>query len=812
MSRETVINNRVTSTGKPLQVIPYTEKTPDWYKNNVDYYIMRSNFNFGSKDNTGRKDLRVLYEVYNNQFPLDWFAHVTDPLSAKVEAHKAFPAKIRPVTILRTNIDLLLGEWPRRPYVYNVENLGEGGYNNYMAALEEQLKTNITQHFVQAALQSAKESGQQITPEQEQQLQQNPPTPEKIKEQFQQTYKDAVAVKGQKFLRKMIREKEIKQKQHQMFKDWNIAGQAYSFKGVMNDDLVYRRVSPLCIDYDKSETEKLIENGEWVVNRELYVVSDVVNMFWQVLNKQNQIDIDNRLPFATAAGFYSALNGLYTDENARNKVPVYHVQWKGRRKVLFLSYLDPETFQYVEDVKVDEAYIPDKSRGEVVEERWVDEVYEGHRIGDQANAIYVNLQPAAVQRAPMNNMSACKLNYNGRKYSDTHAENLSVLEMGIPFQIMYIIITYILEKTIAKSKGKILMIDQNAIPNEGEWDDEKFFYYSEALGYALLNRNQVGVDKSWNQYQVLDMSLFDSIQQLIELQAHTKQEWDDLIGISRQRKGQTYSSDGQGVNERAVFQSTVITDMIFIGFEEFVQSELQGIMDYGKFLTAKGHKSIYNDDEFGTMLMEIFPEDFINEDLGVFVDSSSEHIHKLQQMQGLAQAMVQNNARISTVLEVMDAINVADLKAKIRRIEEIEDQIAASQGQSEQEALAAADERKERYAKYENILDTLFMNDEYNRKEDIEHIKGSYQLEAAAKDDSVNEDPNASANFEKLMLERQKFDVDRQDKLAERDRKTKELQLQKTELEHKMETDRQKLKLDARKITVAAKKKASPTK
>ena len=36
---------KVAIAGKPLQVIPYSEKNTDWFKDNVDYYIGRSNFN-----------------------------------------------------------------------------------------------------------------------------------------------------------------------------------------------------------------------------------------------------------------------------------------------------------------------------------------------------------------------------------------------------------------------------------------------------------------------------------------------------------------------------------------------------------------------------------------------------------------------------------------------------------------------------------------------------------------------------------------------------------------------------------------------
>lgn len=789
---------------KPLQIIPDAQKTDEWYKKNMNYYIHRSRMNYGQQTE-GYKDLRIMYEIYNNQFPEEWFSHITNPLSSNNPQYTKFPAKIRPVGILRTNIDLLLGEYPRRPFVYNVENLGDSGYNEFTDQLTQKMRANITQHFVQAALQQVQASGQKLTPEQVQQLQQNPPLPEQVQADFQGTYKDLIAMKGQHWLRRIIREKDVKKRLHWMFKDWLIAGQCYSYKGVFNDELWYEKVSPLQIDYDKSPEEKLVENGEWVVCRRMMVLSDVVERFYDKLSKENQDTLETQYWYNTPMGFYDHLNGIYTDPHERNKVPVFHVQWKGRKKVGFITYFDEETMQMVTK-DVDENYPVDKAT-EQVEWIWVNEVYEGWRIGPD---IYAHLRPVPVQRSEMNNHSACKLSYNGRKYSDTHSDNISVLELGIPFQILYIIITYILEKTIAKSKGKIMLIDQNAIPNEDDWDDEKFFYYAEALGYGLLNRNQVGVDKTWNQYQVVDMSLFDQIKQLIELQDYAKQQWDDTIGVTRQRKGETFASDGQGVNERAVFQSTVITDMLFIGFEEFQESELQGLMDYAKFLTSKGEKSLYNDDTVGTAIMEIEPDEFNNAQLGVFIDSSAKHIQDLKDAKAMAQAMLQNNSKPSTVLEVIESVNMSELKIKLKQIESIEEQISQQSAQSEQEHEKAMEEIKQRFQQYQEILDEKLMNAEYDRKEDLEYIRGTFST-YTAKEETGDKDNNGvpdAVDVQKLEIARKAQEAQAADMKTQRQQRNTELGQREVELNHKMEMDRKGHSIETKKLALAHKKLA----
>ena len=793
----------VDTAGRPLQLLSYSEKTEKWYKENANFYISRGNFMYGSQTSS-RKDLSQLYRIYNNEFPLEWFKHVTNPLSTENKAHKAFPAKVRPVTILRTNIDLLLGEWPRRPFVYNVENLGEDGYITYTERLKDEIAGNLSQHFIIATLQQMQANGEQLTQEQLQQLEQEPPLPEQVKTAFHATFKDALAIKGQKWLRRIIREKDVKKKLHKMFKHWLIAGMCFSFKGVVNDELVYEDISPLQLDYDKdTDSSEYVEDGEWVVCLRLYSISSVVDRYWQTLSQQDHENLESRYWYSSPSSFYDHLRGLYMSGEERNKVPVYHVQWKGRKKVGFVTSFDFEVMDFVTK-EVDEDYI--KAPGETIEWKWVNEVYECERIGDARDNIYTNMRPVQVQRNEMNNISACKLSYNGRKYSDLHSDNISVLELGLPFQIMFIILNYIMEKTLAKSKGKIILIDKNAIPGEGDWDDEKFFYYADAMGYGLLDRNQIGVDKSWNQYQVLDMTLFEYIKELIGLMDYYKQQWDDVIGITRQRKGQTYASDLQGVNERAVFQSTVITDMIFSGFEEFIEKELQGIMDFSKFLTSKGVKSIYNDDEFGTQLLEIEPEDFTNADMGVFVDSSAEHVRRLNEMKGYAQAMLQNNAKPSTVMEVIDSVNAAELKTKLKRIEEIEAGIAQQQAESEQDHEAMLEEIQRRHDEYKELLKRETMEAEYDRKEDLEYIKGSFNTFTFQDGDNNDNGVPDATEVAYLALDRQKLLVDIEDRRANRKLKQEEASTRKRALDHQIQQDAKDHKLAKEKLKIDRKK------
>lgn len=801
------------ATGRPLQRIPWSEKEKEekqWFKNNVEYYISLSNFNF---DGTGptRKDLRLLYQAYNSQFPSRWFSHVTDPLSAKDPMHKRFPAKVRPVTILRTNLDLLLGEYPKRPFVYQVMNLGEDGYNRYTDAFAKAVQDNLTKHFA-AAVQTEMAKMhpvEQVPGLDEVQL------PEALKEDFLSSYKDAIAIKGQKWLKRSMKEYRVRETFLRMFKDWLIAGRACSYKGILHGTFKYERVSPMNLDYDKSPDIEYIEDGEWAVRRRLLTLSEIVDEFYEQLKDEQLHDLENRSQYKSPIAFFQYLQETYDRDTFTGKIPVYHVVWKGKKHVGFLSYPDPTTGD-MQEMEVDEDYQVNKDIGEKIDMRWVNEVYEGYRVGDN---IYVTLGAIPVQRNEMNNVSSCKLPYNGRNYSDLHTENISVLEMGLPFQQMYIITNYVLEKTIAKSKGKITLVDKNAIPRGDGWTDEKFFYYAESLGYMLVNRNQAGVDKSWNQYHVLDMSLFDQIEQLIKLKDSFKQEWDDILGINRPRKGENYASDGKAVSEMGLMQSSVITDMIFNFFEEFTERELQGFLDFSKFVNVDGVKALYNNDEFGTELLEIDPTTYSYAELGILLNRSTDEMAALNAIKSQTNiaAMIQAGVKPSTIMEIQQAQNIAELKQKLKKVEELEAAMEQNEQQGEQQAQAAADERKQKFAEFENNLQALLIDKEWDRRDQNEDIKGEWnELAFKGTQDADNNGVPDAIEVEKLtndryktmtkaQMEREKLEA--QDRISKRDTATRE-----KEITSKEKIAGQKHATDIRKARIAAKKKPTTAK
>lgn len=747
--------------GKPIQRISEAEKNKDnkqWYKDTADFYIKSCIFDevaggaiYGSATRRNRK---MLYEVYNNQIPLEWFNHITNPYNTDKKEYQHWPAKIRPTTILRTNLDLLMSEYPKRPFSYFVSNLGEDAYIRYTEGLNEIINQTLQRKFIQIAEQTLNQEGISMGHTAASIAAQQIPTPDEMATAYKASYKDKLAIIGQKKLKRAIVESEFRRKLLKMFKDWLIAGEIISFKGVRHGKIDYQRLSPLDCDYDKSPDIDFYEDGEWFVHRPFQTVSDVVDNFYEDLKEADLTEIE-KVNFASVQAFYSYTSGLYTDHKQKlTKVPVFHVAWKGKKKLLKVTRPNDQTGEPEVDW-LDEDYV--KAEGEKTEEFWVNCVYEVYRVGDK---IYPIMRELPNQVSQMNDFSSCKLPFNGRCFSDLHAQNISVLEIGLPFQIMYIIVTRALEMTIAKSKGKIVLMDKNVIPKGAGWDEDRFFYYADALGWGLINRNQVGVDKSFNQYQVLDLTLYDSIKQLIQLQQHIKDEWDDTIGISRQRKAETYASDTAQGNTDALVQSTVMTDMIFIGFEEFQRRDMQGLLDLTRFCNLDGKRQLYNESEFDYELIDADPNEYAASELGLFTTDASVEGDIFKKLESYIQPLIQNGAKPSTVIEMLTAENVATMKAVIHKAEDLENQAAAAAAQNEQQKEEALEEIKERYATLENTLKKDFMEAEWDRKDQNEYIKGAFTIDNNPKINDGDNNDNGIPDVMEIMgheLEREKL-------------------------------------------------------
>jgi hypothetical protein len=726
---------------KPLLRVSEAEKTANDFshcKDVVDYLIGSTYFqDVTGQRNSNYRDLYVLYNVYNNVIPEEYFSYVTNPLNSVKKQHTSFPAKIRPYNIIRPNCDLLFGEFDKRPKNYTVWVSDGEAMNNAEEQLYSALLSNLQQRFINK-VNELSGGNEEATGVESQPVE----LPLKLKAKFLSNYKDERAQWGQVNLEEIDHDVQTTEQFARMFKDFVIAGECYSLKRVHKGRISYERVSPMDVDYDKAPDNKYVEDASWVVRRKYVLPSDVVSQFYEEL-RPTQIDKmesqDAGLPFTTPY-FNTLFGNTYRREEdlKRTKLTQYHITWKFYKKIGVLAYADEMGMP--QQMEVDENYKADKNVGESVEWIWVPDWWETYRVdtpninadpkssNSEIDTLYLGTRRIEEQRTEEFDFGYCKGPFNGIRFSDVHSRNTSIVELGLPYQIMYIILHYRLELALAKSKGKIALLDINTIPNTKGWDEEKFFYHSEANGYALLNRNQLGVDKGWNQYQVLDLSLFEHIANLIKIMDYVRTEWDQLVGFTPQRKGQVAASETASGVDAARYQSSVISERLFQGFDEFIRTERQGLLDLSKFTNLTGRRAIHYGDDMQSQMLEIDPARYTETTFNIHVSNSSSDLEDVQTMKGQAANFAAQGSRPSVIAEILQAKNISKLKGILKAMEAEEMEKADKQSQAENQIATQKMEIEKQYREIEFTFDSLLQKEKLEGDKELAHIKGQYAL------------------------------------------------------------------------------------
>jgi len=743
----------------PKQKLPRSRKTKEWGKKSMNAFIDRTQFSSQHKSH-----MHKYYDAYNGNLSEADYNYVINPYNSEKHKTKGFPAKLRSYNIIKPVIDLLLGEKAKRPFSHQVVVRNSDMQSMQDELMKEELRKYLEQKFVNDLNEMGMDTGM---PSKEL------PQLQSMQEEIIGNYKDIRAVMGQQTLDYLIDKLELPDNLQTAFFDWLVSGEVYTYKDICMDDVEYEVVSPLDIDYEKSPDVQFIEDGDWCVRRKMMSVNAIVDNFYDVL-KDSEIDRLENPSQKTSTGIISPFSPNYPETDAERFAEVLHVTWKSFARIGILTYFDDMGQE--QNMVVDETYKVDKEANENVEYFWVNQVWEGYRIdGD----IYVNIRPHQVQRNEMSNLSICKLPYNGRIYSNRHSDQVSIVSMGVPYQILYNIFHYRLELSIAKNKDKIMLMEMNTIPKRHGWDEEKFMYYADAMGYAFIDstaEGKRGERVSFNQFQVLDMSLGQYIAAQFQLLQSVKQEWEELVGISRQRKGQVQASDGIGATERAVFQSSVMTEELFRRFDKFTEREFNGLLDTAKTAYKDGKKTQYVTSDYREAILDIDPGLFQEAEFGVFVKNNSIEQDKLQALKQLTLSFAQNGSQPSTIAEILEGNNFAQIKTKLQEVDKLEKQIQAQQQQQAQQMQSEQLQAQAQSQQAARDFEASENQKDRDNKIEIEQMK----VAAKAVDQDMNDNGvNDQVDLAKVQLEREKLQVKKEEIRNKKEIEEKKIAVQK---------------------------------
>jgi len=683
----------------PRQTLLFKQKGKKWGQKCVDWAASRTYFNYSPV----RRDvvhMKVNYDLMNGIIHMDDVAAILNPGNIST----AFlPEKIQHYPIINSKINTLRGEEAARVFDWRV--IVTNPYS--ITQMEEDKKAEFMQ-----AVQNIVENTDIDQQQAEKQVQEN-------QEYFDYSWQDLREIRANELLRHYSKEQNFKQTFNEGFVDACANSMEVYQCGIMGGEPFLVRLNPMKLRVFRNGYSNRIEDADVIIYEDYWNPSRIVDTYGDELTPAQVKWLSDELPDfggqgpVGAAGNYNEafpfINrkhivgeegiiidgdtslGTIFDElttmdggfgsdllpyDVAGNVRVLRVWWKSKRKIFRVKSFDPETGEENLDF-YPETYVPDEDAGEEATTLWINEMWEGTKIGQD---IYVGIRPCLVQHNSMSNPSRCHSGIVGTIYNINESVPYSLVDMMKPYNYLYDAIHAKLVDLIATNWGKLLEMDLALKPKN--WEVEKWMYFARAnkvlikdsfnegtkgaatgkLAAGLNNASKGYIDADWGQ----------SIQNYIELLQWTKDSMSDLVGINRQREGNTYNRETVGGIERAVLQSSYITDWLFQQHDDTKRRVLECFLEEAKgALRGRSKKFQYILSDGSRRLMEIDGDEFCESDYGLLVDNSQDTQQFNSRIDAIAQAMAQNDYRVSSLIKLYSS---ASIQEKIRLIEKDEKQ------------------------------------------------------------------------------------------------------------------------------------------
>jgi len=806
----------------PYQRRNTSQKTKEFFRKCVDAGAGMSGWaqdNFGSSAiRATRKNKVINYNLYNNIVDPTEAKKATDPFN--IQFKNETPVSYKNYPLVNANINLLIGEERKRRFNPMFVLTSSD-------AVTEKVR-HITESFHELAIQAV------IAGETDEQR-----LATKIKN-FDRwknyTYKDARERMANQVIQYLYYTQNLKEVYSRAFEDLLIASEEIAVIEIIGNEPILRKGNPINFYTLRGGDSYKIEDNEIIVEDGYLPPGECIDRYREFL-KPSEIDkIESGYSFTTTAkksmfkeqllnqpisfndiveeagiGNIIRLNqqgntyfgGAFDSEG---NVHVTRVVWRGMRKIGIIEYWD-EDGNFVKDL-VPETYEADKERGEKVEWTWVTEWYEGTRIADD---IYVKLQPLEMQIRTLDNLASSSPGIVGSAFNVGSFKAMSMVDMTKDYQYLYNNIMHRTESAIAKYIGKVGKVNSAMIPDG--WTMDKWLYYLYNMNLMIedpFNEGTKGLSQgklagsmsqTGNSTEIGDAEF---IQQHLGILQFIEGRVDQITGITPQRKGAIDNRETVGGVERAVMQSSHITEKWFGIHDDFKIRSLEVLLEAAKVAWDKKSftRSFVMDDQTEAVL-DFDSEIFKESSYGGYLNSDSDNQNLLEQMRGLAQPMLQNGATMSMVAELYRTKDIGSLQKKIEQFEqELREQAEAAQ-QAAMEAEAAA--RQE-----EMELEMMKLDIEQQEKE-LDREIAQYKIDqdnytrirvAEINAFRFQQDQDMNNNQIPDQLEVGKLAIEELRTSSDVFSRNKELDLKQKEVDTKRSIEQQKLKLEEQKLKI----------
>jgi hypothetical protein len=351
-----------------------------------------------------------------------------------------------------------------------------------------------------------------------------------------------------------------------------------------------------------------------------------------------------------------------------------------------------------------------------------------------------------------------------------------------------------MEKAINQSLGRVLLMDVAQIPRSEGIDVDKWLYYLKSLGIVFVNSFEEGKKQfqgqrpSFNQFQMIDLSLAQSIKEFINILEYIKSQAFFMSGVDLTRMGQQSSDSLVGTAQINLAQSANVTRK-FTEIHSYVKQRVYtSIIECAKIALRESQIVQYILDDGGQELIQIEELEFENSDFNVYVTNASKHIQMLGDLKQLFQTALQTDkATMSSIAKMMQSESITE---GIKFLEQSEEQFIARQQQAQDSQNQIVQQQIDSNERINQAkLDWQANENRLDRENNIQvaTLKSLGTVGINSPDVNENQIPD--------IIEQGKLALDQTKLATDVDNKSKELDHKKQVEDNKLKIEQDKLKL-----------------
>lgn len=794
----------------PQQQLPMSKKNRVWRAAHLEWADSKTFFNYGPVRNSSIHK-KINYDLFNGKLHMDDLVSIVNPEYLK---EKDEPAPVQHYPIINSKLQVLRGEESKRLFDYRVVVTNP----NSISEIEENKKRAVLQQLqqlIESQAQSEEELNQKL---------------EKMNDFFTYEWQDMREVRANNLLNHYVKEYNVPILFNTGFMDAAIVGEELYQIDIRGGEPVIERLNPIKVRVFKSGYSNRVEDADVIIIEDYWSPGKVIDTYYDVLSKKDidyiesapdntqseyQVDelgrrderngfinahmIDDTINFGEdedGMPFYFDPFGLFTDTagdllpfDVHGNIRVLRMYWKSRRKIKKVKSYDPQTGEEIFNF-YPETYILNEVLGEEEEIYYINEAWEGTKIGEE---IYVNMRPRVIQYNRLSNPSRCHFGIIGSIYNINEGKPYSLVDMMKPYNYFYDVVHDRLNKLMAKNWGKLVRLDLAQVPKD--WEIDKWLFFAKKNNLAIYDSFNEGTGLATGKFYggmnnansgVIDAELGNSIQMHINVLEFLKLSMAEVVGITKQREGQISNRETVGGVERATLQSSHITEWIFTIHEDVKRRVLECFLETAKIaLKGRNIKFSYILSDGSQRIAEIDGDQFAESDYGLIVDNGNGVQDLNQKLEGLAQAALQNQlVSFSTVMKLYNSSSLIEKQRMIERDERQKQEQQAQQMQAEQQAQQQQLETKMQLEQVKmEQEDKLNMRDNETKLliANIQHTSEDGVKEPEYSQEAKDKLEESIRQFnEKLSLDKQRLDWEKTKNKQDNDTKIRISQMRAT--------------------------------